>query len=73
MIRTLALTKCCKCCRIRVNSNWVQEPDFLSHDTAFSHTYCPTCLSEEMELAEKHADAKAPKLASSAIMQAVPA
>ena len=48
----MIIVKCCSCRRIKVNSNWVREPDFLSRDIEHSHTYCPACLSLVMEEAE---------------------
>lgn len=50
----LILTKCCKCCRVKVNSNWLPEPRFLAKETNYTHTYCPDCLAAEMAKVENH-------------------
>jgi len=46
------IVKCSRCRRIRVNSNWVNEPEFLSKDFEYSHTFCPSCLPVAMAQAE---------------------
>jgi hypothetical protein len=60
----LILAKCSRCGRIKVNSNWLKEPDFLTHDTLYSHTYCPECLQAEMATVEEYAAVKATKATS---------
>jgi hypothetical protein len=51
----LIMTKCSKCRRIKVNSNWLPEPKFLARDAIYTHAYCPECLEKEMAMVEKYA------------------
>ncbi len=51
----MVVVKCCSCRRIKVNNNWVREPDFLSNSLEHSHTYCPACLNTAMVEAESWA------------------
>lgn len=55
----LILTKCSKCRRIKVNSNWLPAPRFLARDANYTYAYCPGCLSEELAMVEKHSPVKA--------------
>ena len=55
---SITLTKCCKCAQIKVNNNWVSQPMFLSKEAVFTHTYCPTCLAQEIETVERYAPSR---------------
>lgn len=50
----LIMTKCSKCRRIKVNSNWLPEPKFLAHDAIYTHAYCPECLEQELAMVENY-------------------
>jgi len=58
MSAQLILTKCSKCLRIKVNSNWLPEPRFLARDAIYTHAYCPECLAKEMAMVEEYAPAR---------------
>jgi hypothetical protein len=56
----IVIVKCSKCRRIKVNNNWVREPDFLSRNIEHSHSYCPPCLNLVMEEAESWSHSSVP-------------
>jgi hypothetical protein len=69
----LVIVKCSHCRRIKVNNNWVREPDFLSRDIEHSHSYCPACLNLVMEEAESWSGSPDPATLAPSVLIPKPA
>lgn len=69
----MVIVTCCNCRRIKVNGNWVKEPDFLSKELHRTHTYCPGCLVEAMETVENDAGRPAELAIGSGSLRRAPA
>lgn len=42
------MVKCCECDRIRVEGQWIPEPQKGREGHVYSHSYCPDCLRRIM-------------------------